>query len=179
MKECYSCGQPNCYVPPKDLGLKIDPEKKEDWSKAFQDGLAQEEALADGDSLDREVEAITRAMDTSVEETMACRKPYGIGAHPYWSPRCQEVKELQMLAPPQDYHRLHLQLCRVVRSEKAKFCMALTELANKDNIYRFAVWSSGRQRKGLGPVRAADGNLVTEDAGKAQAFFEVFFPKLV
>jgi hypothetical protein len=36
---------------------------------------------------------------------------------------------------------------------------------------------SGRQRKGLGPVRAADGNLVTEDADKAQAFFKAFFPK--
>jgi hypothetical protein len=121
-------------VPPEDLGFKIDPEKKEEWSEAFRDGLAQEEALADGNSLDREAEAITRAMDVAVEKTMARRKPYGVGAHPYWSPRCQEVKEMQMLALPQDYHRLHLQLCRAVRSEKAKFCTALTESATKDNI---------------------------------------------
>jgi hypothetical protein len=70
-------------------------------------------------------------MDIAVEKTMVRHKPYSIDTHPYWSPRCQEVKELQMLALPQDYRRLHLQLCHAVRLEEAKFCTALLRMLSK------------------------------------------------
>jgi hypothetical protein len=72
-------------IPPKDLGFKIDldKKKKKEWLKAFRRVLAELMLLGDRWAIDQEAEESMQAVQVAIEETMPKHKPFSLGFHPY------------------------------------------------------------------------------------------------
>jgi hypothetical protein len=162
----------------QNLGYRLDPDRKEEWIREFTRTLRPVGPLVERADLDEEAEEIHRALTTAMERSMPRRKGAVARSAPYWNGECSRMAEAVHNATREDRHRLSLQLTQVLARAKVAQAHDVTENATTDKIFQYAKWTAGRARRGLGPIRAEDGTLVTENTNKADVLYRAFFPEV-
>lgn len=158
-----------------DLGYIIDPDKSEDWMRAFK--ARPHRPLLQLPALPDEIEAVaanlTEDIQQTNEETLRKRRPAHPKASPWWNAACAIATQTLRDAREAETKKLaHARLKGTVRAAKRKWA---DEYIEKNQLWEVATWRHGRRLNKVPSLQGADG-LVHVHEEVADILSQRFFP---
>jgi hypothetical protein len=159
-----------------DLGFLIDPEKGEEWIRAFK-ARSSHFHLSPSPSPD-EIEAAADSLTGDIrrtnEEVLRKRRPAHPKASPWWNAACAiATKTLRGAQDAESRSLAHARLKGTVRAAKRKWADEYTEQAQ---LWDVAAWRHGRRLSKVPSLQGPEG-LVHSHGEVAEILSQRFFPR--
>ena len=159
-----------------ELGFLIDPERGEDWIRAFK-ARSRYPPFQHSPSLD-EVEtaaaALTEDIQRTNEEILRKRRPAHPKASPWWNAACAIATQTLQDATGTEARKLaHARLKGTVRAAKKKWA---DDYIEKAQLWDVAAWRHGRKLSKVPSLQGPEG-LVHSHEEVAEILSQRFFPR--
>jgi hypothetical protein len=158
-----------------DLGYVIDPERGEEWTRAFKarSSLVPLNLLPSPNEIEMAAASLTEDIRQTNEETLRKRRPAHPRASPWWNAACAIATQTLKNAHDADSRKLaHARLKGTVRAAKRKWADEYIEQAK---LWDVATWRHGRRLTKVPSLQGTDG-LVHSHEEVAEILSQRFFP---
>jgi hypothetical protein len=163
---------PNCE---NDLGFLIDPERSEEWIRAFKARSLHPpfRPSPSPDEVEIAAASLTKDIQQTNDEVLRKRRPAHPRASPWWNAACAiATRTLQDATGAEARKIAHGRLKGTVRAAKRKWA---NEYIEKAQLLEVAAWRHGRRLSKVPSLRGTDG-LVHSHEGVADILSKRFFP---
>jgi hypothetical protein len=145
------------HNPTADLGFIVDPEKSEEWTKAFKtkSQAFRFQRVPTEAEIEKEAAAFTADIHKTNEETFRKRRPPHPKASPWWNAACAiAAQTLRNAQTAEDRSIAQARLKGTVRAAKRHWA---DEYIEKAQLWDVAAWRHGRKLTKVPSLRGPEG----------------------